>query len=149
MNITVINAVAELLKNIPPKLNTGFNMGSYSQEVADSDYSTNVEHKCGTTACIAGWVAEFFKTDGTLLKRRRTDEQIQRMGYGGVTPYSEVAAGILGIDDRTAYELFEPMNARPSLAAADWDAVTPQQAAKVLRHLATTGEVDWKVAFDD
>ena len=29
----------------------------------------------------------------------------------------------------------------------DWDEVTPQEAAKVLRHLAETGEVDWEVAF--
>lgn len=84
--------------------------------------------RCGTTACIAGWtIAEF-------------DPK-----YAGTT-FGPHAALILDLDDDTWPKLF---TATESMSIDD-----PKEAAKVVRHLAETGKVDWRLAegyhgFDD
>lgn len=145
MNITAINTLAELLENIPPETKQGFNMISYFREVderyASDDDRTNVNHQCGTVACVAGWAAIYLKNDGQgVLKRPRAHTSI------GNT--IRTANEIMGLDQLQSRKLFEPMNNGPHKdIIKDWSKVTPGQAAKVLRHLASTGEVDWEVAF--
>jgi hypothetical protein len=106
MNITAINTLAETLENLPPEKKTGFNMGTYVQNVSDDwvdAYKTNTAHECGTVACIAGWAALHLRDDGTgLLKQSRRPAEI--------ASYDVMARHILGIDERTADSLFEPMN---------------------------------------
>lgn len=149
MNKTAIIALANLLTNIPSKYNTGFNMTGYSNSVCDVNY-THVGHQCGSTACIAGWATSYIEPDGSVRMKPRSPDEMRALVDGVPDPellgfYGVGATKILGLDPEQAAELFEPMN--NGLDDRDWDAVTPRQAAKVLRHLAKTGEVSWEVAF--
>lgn len=151
MNTTAITALATLLTNIPSKYDTGFNMEWYSVETeANPEVKENVGHQCGTVSCIAGWAAQFLNFDGTLRDTPRKESQmLEEFGIDipVYAPEPIVAAKLLGLDELDADILFEPMNNSLLFHDEDWDAVTPRQAAKVLRHLAKTGEVNWEVAF--
>ncbi len=155
MNIVAINALAGLLENIPSRFEQGFNMSSYlatqGDEAFDEDH-TNVGHHCGTTACIAGWASSFLQRDGTLLNEARTHAQMALMHSDGIghpswNTHAGLAAGLLGLDSEEAERLFEPMNTDFERDDIEWSEVSPRQAAKVLRHLAKTGEVDWNVGL--
>ncbi|MDZ5696686.1 hypothetical protein [Chelativorans sp. M5D2P16] len=73
--------------------------------------------------------------------KNRHDKRLYRIGGA----YEDFVAELL--DRATALSLFEPMNERFSTLDVDCGSVGPRQAAKVLRHLAKTGEVDWEIAF--
>jgi len=84
-------------------------------------------HECGTIACIAGYaVAAAY--GNRIAKHFKTD-------VGGE------ARRILGLTVDEARELFSDgwrtLKPRP----------TNKQAARVLRHLAATGKVDWSIAL--
>ncbi|MCV0350234.1 MAG: hypothetical protein K5863_09165 [Nitratireductor sp.] len=139
MNITAIQNLASLLENLPAQHERGFNMETYIDENL-IDEETNVGFKCNSTACIAGWACLALDYDGTFRKTIRTKEP------NGL--YEGVAAEILDLDEDTALSLFEPMNTDfDDRTDVRWDTITPQQAAKVLRHLAKTGEVDWSIVL--
>lgn len=144
MNITAIHTLAETLENLPPEKKVGFNMGTYHHDLA-SDFGpmeTNVGHQCGTVACIAGWASMFLREDGTgLLQRPRREIDIPA--------FDDLGAHLLGLDENQANSLFEPMNYEFENADIDWGQITPAQAAKVLRHLAATGEVDWSIVLPE
>lgn len=118
MNKEYILELADFLETIQPGAESGFNMNWYMNKNCN-DYSG---HKCGTVACIAGWIA-------------LRDGQEEPAEW-----YTKYGAKKLGIDLDLAFKLFSPRR----IWAYD---ATPQQAAIVLRHLANTGEVDWNVAF--
>ena len=91
--------------------------------------------QCGTAGCIAGWA--------TLLYGEM---------YHSNTP-SEFAQGYLGLNDDNAHDLFMP-NEHEEDMDDDYNAgrviyaqINAGMAAKVLRHLATTGDVDWNQAY--
>lgn len=163
MNVEAINTLASLLEAIPPETKQGFNMESYISDVTNNDGepetvdSNHVEHECNTTACIAGWAASYLKADGKgVRKRARTQNEIWEAQAPSIFPLScasaNLGAAILGLTPQQARALFEPMNwidyggRNPE---PDFSAVTPQQAALVLRDLAKTGEVHWEVAGEE
>lgn len=79
---------------------------------------------CGSTACIAGWAAAM-----------GAPETVQAEGSQRNTIYL-AAKNFLGLDEEQANDLFYSntwMN-------------DPKDAAKVVRHLAATNEVDWSKA---
>jgi hypothetical protein len=82
-------------------------------------------HPCGSPSCIAGWAIHSFP-------RVRSDEG----------PQSH-AAKILGISWDEASPLFDPEHYVEGVM--DMRSITPAHAAAVLRHLASSGEVDWSV----
>ncbi|RWM32592.1 MAG: hypothetical protein EOR77_21415 [Mesorhizobium sp.] len=138
MNITAINNLAAFLENIPSKHDRGFNMTSYVAAGVSVE-QTNVGFQCNSTACIAGWASLVLGENGEIMKTARKSSEVDDF-------YEDFAGDLLGLDHRTAMELFEPMNVLIEPDAA-WDEVTPRQAAKVLRNLAKTGEVDWSIAL--
>ncbi|RWI47582.1 MAG: hypothetical protein EOR25_15640 [Mesorhizobium sp.] len=140
MNVIAINNLAAFLENIPSKHNRGFNMTSYMGST-DLDERTNVGFQCNSTACIAGWASLVLGKNGEIRKTARKKSEVDDF-------YEDFATELLGLDYRTGLELFEPMNQIVELMEADWDEVTPRQAAKVLRNLAKTGEVDWSIALE-
>lgn len=77
---------------------------------------------CGTVGCIAGWAHQTFG-DGN---------------YG--VNICRAAEEHLDLNEHDAGELFIPATDN------SLDDIVPSQAAKVLRHLAATGKVDWSVA---
>jgi hypothetical protein len=160
MNVTAINNLASLLENIPPATKQGFNMNSYTTDLdvfdeedreTEETLATHVKHECNTTACIAGWAATWLARDGTLLKHARNEDTVDNLAQFDSAPFAYAgshatfARTVLGLDDEDAAELFEPMNYGPYQGLA-YEAATPEQAAKVLRHLAKTGVVDWSMS---
>lgn len=85
----------------------------------DLDMSILYQHRsCGTSACIAGHALLMFDPKAIFI--------------GDAEP-------ILGLDAARANALFKPKN---------WDHPkynNRRRAARVLRHLATTGNVDWNI----
>ena len=134
MNTARLLALADAIEgHVLPEL--GFNMEVY-YSTAYRNLPDRSGHECGTIACIAGWACKLY---GSL-------------GEG----YFATAAYHLDLDYETANELFIPPG------PAHWDEenhswqefpvntwkATPAQAARVIRHLAATGKVDWRVAFE-
>jgi hypothetical protein len=86
-------------------------------------------YECGTPACIGGWLA-----------RNNSEEFL-------ASPLSTTDFGAkkLGLTYDQAYTLFVGGSYFPKFSIFN---ANNQQAAKILRHLAATGEVDWSVAFE-
>ena len=90
---------------------------------------------CNTAGCIAGWTA-------LLYGELHHAEQPQ--------PF---ARGYLDLNEDNAYDLFTP-NEHEEDESDTYNAnrviyakINAGMAAKVLRHLATTGDVDWNQAY--
>ena len=77
----------------------------------------NWRHACGTPSCIAGWAVHLAGIDC------------------GPHQVPDKAADWLDLPIGEEWELFDP--------DLPYSSITPQHAAKVLRHLAETGVVDW------
>lgn len=86
-------------------------------------------HTCGSAGCIAGWAAALFEPAAMLL-----DVNCETVGR------------LLGLNYCLASALFVPP-VFDSPARNPYKA-SAAEAAKVVRHLALTGVVDWGVAFD-
>lgn len=158
MNKKAVLNLAELLENLPPERDAGFNMSWYvwnEKDVQSPVYSigpppTNVSHSCGTVACIAGWTCLALTYGGEILPQNRSSEAVARFtrDVSGTGSEHYTAAEVLGLSREQADELFTPMDTENlRMRNRKWDRVKPRHAATVLRHLAETGEVDWSVAF--
>lgn len=91
---------------------------------AESGFSMqDYTHRCGTPSCIAGWANSVFEAVD--------------LNSG------EVAAVILGLDFEQESSLFYPSG------YSEASKHTPAQAARTLRHLAATGEVDWSLPVEE
>ena len=80
MNVTAINNLANLLENIPPKSEQGFNMERYWGTI-DDETSVHVKHECGSTACIAGWAAQFLDEDGSIREEAPTCQRLLQLRH--------------------------------------------------------------------
>lgn len=95
-------------------------------------------HDCGSAACIAGWAnARYGKTGrASAFKPVRAaalnDPHDNPHGY---------AAETLGLSAPVASSLFVPNSCDEGVSIF---AVTADHAVRTLRHLAATGEVDWR-----
>ena len=97
-----------------------FHMGSYSEVNSKG---------CGTRGCIAGAICHM---NGISM---------ELPGY----IISEYAADYLGLEPSQKQELFAPLR----FIWTNWCTVQPHEAAKVLRHYANTGDVDWSIIKRD
>lgn len=111
----------------------GFNMGPLVLKVSGGGeryYTTDQSgHSCGTVACIAGWTLAL---QGHITESMSDSDEV---GLG----VSE-AAEFLGLEGRKAFELFFAYTFPGSRGK-----ITAAHAVRVLRHLAETGAVDWRV----
>lgn len=147
MNMELLEKVAQWLEAGAPHEVTGgmgFDMETYGATV-NYEYQDWVREwnnpACGTVGCIAGAINQFAGNNTN--------------GWRG--PWDAVEA--LGVSDgglrHKLFILFQPNDISDDDSEYDpdfdydsaWDA-SPQQAAKVVRHFMTTGEVDWKKAFE-
>jgi hypothetical protein len=134
MNREVINAVADAIaRSELTKSGFGFNMAAYW---AESGLDDHTGHGCGTVGCIAGWTAMMFDADGNRLPQRSAGE------CGPLADAPTDAAQAMGLSPAAAAELF-------LASGVDLRSVTNCEAVAVLRHLAETGMVDWRVACRD
>lgn len=102
----------------------GFNMDVFYDTVEyNEDFSG---HGCGTVACVAGWCVAMehgLKEFNTSTDKHMADDKARDM---------------LGLTDTQADDLFYELD----------QGKTDKDAAKVLRHLAETGKVDWSITYD-
>lgn len=118
-NVLKLAQIIEAQKDIAHfNADEGFNMASYL-------------HPCGTPSCIAGFAAY------EALIEMGDDEEEAILRAKGLVPE---AANWLGCDHIEITELFHP----PHIEA--WEYITPQEVAKVLRHFAETGQIDWTLS---
>lgn len=75
------------------------------------------EWRYGTCGCLGGWVEHLFRDEDDLHAR-----------------------DLLDIEGDAAEELFYPTG------FTTYKDILPARAARVLRHLAETGKVDWSIA---
>ena len=95
------------------------------------------EHPCGTAACIAGWtVARFGENDDT----KEIDHRRPVLNFD----VFDDALSVLGLSFPEARQLFAPNEERDGVSMTE---VTASHAVRTLRHLAETGEVDWRATM--
>lgn len=127
MNIDRINALADFISQLdfvaPYEDRVGFNMSMFVNRTHRNDE----QYDCGTPACIAGWATWLDLGKPVVMK----DNDI----LFNARDYLDISSGM-------AWQLFIPEDLPNDLALDD---VTQKQAAKVLRHLAATGTVDWSI----
>lgn len=87
-------------------------------------------HFCGTPSCIAGYAIAQARREGFTFQPNLS--------------YTERAAKYLGLGNSVAFYLCIPPQG-PEYLSHQYADVTPAMAAKVLRHLADTGRVDWSI----
>lgn len=115
MNKQKILEIADFIEKLPPEQ---FDMDLYGIET----------EKCGTIACIAGWVC---LNNGCTVD----DNENFKDDNGDRIDPSFFAQRILEIERWQANSLFYPQGANRS--------ATPEKAAATLRILAETGAVRW------
>lgn len=105
--------------------NYGFNM-DYTHKTGGYDYTGT---PCGTAMCIAGAIAQFNGLNTRLLP--------------------EEVAEVIDISEQDGARLFYASNddyygvADMLPEGTKFEKITPQWAARVIRHYLATGEVDW------
>lgn len=109
----------------------GFDLSQWIHTFDDQDRRDDKKHDvlfngCGSVACIAGWAIALEQQAIPNLKE---------------DPFVKATA-ILGLPSARASKLFAP---ECGDADGGYYTATPVEAARVLRHLAKTGEVDWSV----
>ena len=120
MHVERLTELAEWLEaGAPHKGNVdGFNMNVFE---------ANDVPGCGTVCCIAGAANQFFGNDGS-----RENDSFHADDY---------AAARLDLDKQIAEDLFFVNAYGESIDRCD---ITPAWAARTIRHLIATGEVDWE-----
>ena len=98
------------------------------------------EHPCGTAACIAGWTVARFGWNGRAMKIDH------RRPLGGGRDVFDGALSVLGLSFPEAPRLLAPNEGRDGVSMTE---VTAPHAVRTLRHLAKTGEVDWRATMKE
>lgn len=118
LNVPAVRMLADIVENQKHGNgidDTGFNMSRYN-------------NSCGSPACIAGWA---------VWMEYGSDEDYNVT----VDDVAEEAGKILGIHEPSdQMHLFLGHE-----FIGDLPKITPKDAAKVLRHLADTKEIDWTI----
>lgn len=102
------------------------------------DYDDKPNNWCGTTCCIAGYV----------WQTAHTPDDIPNPGlYVFWDTIEAQAATLLGLDYKTAHQLFYPSNDSRSYPG-DWDGITTAQAAQAVRNVMARGNAHWEEILD-
>jgi hypothetical protein len=123
MNIELLTKIAEWLEQGGDEqaFGFGFNMRDYFHN-DDPDAETDTEPFCNSTCCIAGAAV-------ALSRSLKVSGAYQTLG-----------AQALGLDELTSMRLFHAPGSGQELRD-----ISPQRAARVVRHLIATGNVDWSI----
>ena len=144
MNVRNVRRLADHIEGLPDER---FNQAAWGTYIVRSlvrrQYQPDLPvYKHETAACIAGWAAMLFRSKELVA---------ETMKWGEPMSIPRLAADALGLpqppgggrrDDGPAGRLFDPDDC-PELSA-----ITAADAVRVLRHLADTGDVDWRVIDD-
>lgn len=134
MNIERLNIPADYLEKPMPETRV-FNMVVFGDFVG---YGS----RCQTAACIAGHAVMLFAdapddwSGPSCLPAEMSRVEAWVGDPGGAVGIGQIAAELLGLEPALAARLFVPDGVYLT-------SVEPDDAARTLRHLARTGEVDW------
>jgi hypothetical protein len=130
MNTTNLQRIRDLIASQPPealKMDAWFTGADYDLKWNDEDQLVSIvipeiEHTCGTAACIGGWAMVQLSHD------------LGTQDIPSPDGFSTEARNFLGLTPTQAGELFYPSNIT---------ARTQADALATLDHLIATGEVKW------
>jgi len=128
MNKKNILRLASHIENLKHVNSLIWDKFSYEEPEYDKFTMSYYAANCGTPCCIAGHAAELMLHD-----RYGKDASLKLVN---VPALAYEFFGEVFIDDKL-YRLFVPQ--------LNLEAITPEVAARVLRHLAETGEIKWPV----
>lgn len=138
MNVEKLRLYADKIEALKPN-----SMGDANDGDGLSFDMSRFAYACGTPACIAGWVTWWEHNRnpprGLLDQVPQHDEAMASGDVGADTFAFTQAKEALKLTREQAHALFYA-----TLAPIDIHEITPQQAAAVMRHLADTGEVNWR-----
>lgn len=118
-----LEALANWLEKGGESPHIQFGMYTYLTLLDEDGNETFDENQaCGSVCCMAGALAQTFGNIKTTIH-----------GHG----IFDVARELVGLNLNDAVDLFVP--------ALDLHSITPRQAARVVRHLLATGEIDWSI----
>lgn len=151
MNVELLTNIAEWLEAGAPEARHGFGFDMRWWKMtgdAMDPFEDESRETCGTTCCIAGAAIEL---SGVMLNFSEWAEG---------TDCSATARRVLGLTEEQALSLFDPWLddywSRPNLMdmllfdeVGLRKPIDPRAAAKVVRHLIATGEVDWFKAMPE
>ena len=123
-----LNELADHLETLQDKTAMELNVQTCREDKVPAFCMSKWTHDCDSPACVAGHCVHHFMP-------RRFRVIVRQPGEG--KSLQNEAARILGLDEETSIDLFIPPE--KDSTAYDADAI---RAARVLRHLASTGEVD-------
>lgn len=105
---------------------------------------------CGTVCCIAGAVCQFEGvTNAEVADMLATGEGNWReLGWWGTGGVAMQAQEILGLTSEQADSLFTPIGYNSDEWEDDYRPLPAALAARVIRHLIATGDVNWELQDD-
>lgn len=142
MNKQRILALADLIETQAGPSELGFCLEVYVGDTNESEVDTS-GYSCDTAACIAGWAFLAYTPAGRRRPMKtaynHANAIVEGVKFFDNEEIVAVARLHLGLGTFLASSLFCPS---PRISPDPYTA-TPARAARVLRHLARTGEVDW------
>jgi hypothetical protein len=151
MNKENLLKLAEVLES--PAAEAHFNMatwldhfGAHALDLSSIPIKDALED-CGTVACIAGWAARLAKPNAVIKPGDIESIAKEFLGFADTSPgfSTETAEAVERgelLECCKSDDLFVPNSTYMKKATA-------KDAAKVVRHLVETGEVDWSVIDDE
>jgi hypothetical protein len=156
MSVNIEN-IDKTIARIRQNQNFRFNMSSWGGAISHHDETTDQEHFCGTSACIAGFAV--LASGKYPIKKQVNDKgvtldvlDIPVMMSQHEDLFLRDGAELLGLSRRQAVALFTPWRTTvwddegKAYAGPDYFKATEDEGIAVLEHLKTTGIVDWSVS---
>lgn len=106
---------------------------------------------CGTVCCIAGAVCQFegvTNAEAAGMLAADEEENWGELSWRGVGGVATQAQEILGLTSEQADSLFTPSGYNSDKWEYDYRPLTAALAARVIRHLIATGDVNWELQDD-
>jgi len=147
MNIKRLTKLAEWLEGGAKHQHLWFDMG-VGYQIIDEPLKKGDPLSCNTACCIAGAAFYFFMPNDEVRKRLTLGEENSedwRTSISWRTLHGK-ARCLLALDWEQSTRLFTPHEYYPVELHEFTD---PAWAARTIRHLIATGEVDWKLTDDD
>jgi len=117
----------------------------FSEEVEMERLTPEEINACGSSCCIAGAAVQFFNNPVAMIRAAIEDNDMYDTTEVPWHTVKEEAAELLELDSDVASWLFEPNYYAHIVDHYNLGAFNdPAWAARTIRHLIATGEVNWK-----